>query len=97
MRVCRISIVQKPQRTEIGITLQHWSLWEQNLIFAIVLLILVLATYSKRVKVVYWFKEVGRGHRFLLESSANTGGRDNPFSVIIIYFQLILYISLATT
>ena len=36
-RVCHILIVQQIWRTEIGITLQHWSLWEQNIAFDAVL------------------------------------------------------------
>ena len=52
--VCCILIVQQIRRTEIGSTVQHWSLWEQNLVFAAILLILLLSTYSKREKVVFW-------------------------------------------
>ena len=40
-RVCRISIVQPSKRTEICITVQHWSLWAQNFVFAAILLILL--------------------------------------------------------
>ena len=35
--VCHILIVQQIRRTEIGITLQQWSLWEQNIVFVAVL------------------------------------------------------------
>ena len=55
-RVCCFSIVRQPQRTKIGITLRHWCLLERTSLFAVVWLILVLATNSKRVKVLYCLK-----------------------------------------
>ena len=36
-RVCRILIVQQLSRSEVRITVKHWSLWEQNLVFGTVL------------------------------------------------------------
>ena len=36
-RVCRILCVQQLSRADVGITVKHCCLWEQNLVFAAVL------------------------------------------------------------
>ena len=82
--------VQQPRRTDIGITIQHWSLWELNLVFTAILLILLqtvsrfvnIATDSKREKVLYGPQKDSKGVNILIRSTENSGERGNPFSTI---------------
>ena len=70
---------------EIGGTSQHWSLWQQTLVFAAILLILLLSTDSKREKVLYLPKKDRRRDNFLIKDTTNKGGPGNlsaPIDVI---------------
>ena len=61
------------QRSVMVVLLQHWSLWVQNGLFAVILLILLQSTNSKREKV--WFRplKVDKGHHFLARSPNQMG------------------------
>ena len=53
-----------------------------NIVFATVMLILVLATNSKRVKVVYWSQKVSLGNYFFLRLPDDKGRPGNPSAPI---------------
>ena len=63
---------------------RHWSLWEQHLVFSPVLLILVLAINSKRVKVLYDPQKVSISNHFWLRIPDHKGGPGNPSAPIAI-------------
>ena len=56
----------------------HWSLREQHFIFVAVLYIFVLATHSKRVKVLYGPQKITIDNYFLLSIPKEEGGPENP-------------------
>ena len=55
----------------------HWRLWEQNKLFAVILLISLQCTNSKREKVVFWSICPYHDHYFLLRSTAHKEGPEN--------------------
>ena len=60
------------------VPLQHWSLEEQNKLFAAIVYIL----YSKRVKVFFRPKKVSSSNKFLLRNTKHMDRLGNPFSPI---------------